>query len=107
MCSASSQASRRYRNLAKEEEDGCPRCQDNKAPAWRDGDPRECPLIGRKLLFRMKPLGSMHQEDGPDDDLLSGYLRQLRLDEEEEKEEEKVNVPEEQFPTWRLERPFS
>lgn len=55
----------------------------------------------------MKPLGSMHQEDGPDDDLLSGYLRQLRLDEEEEKEEEKVNVPEEQFPTWRLERPFS
>lgn len=44
----------------------------------------------------------MHQEGGPGDDLLSGYLRQLSLDEEEEKEEEEVNVPEGQLPTWRL-----
>lgn len=36
--SGSNQTLSRYRKLAREG-DGCPRCQDDKAPAWRDGNP--------------------------------------------------------------------
>lgn len=35
----------------------------------------------------------MHQEDGPEDDLMSGYLRQLRLDEEEKKRRRRSMCP--------------
>lgn len=44
VCFASNQTSRRYRNLAKEE-DGCPRCQDNKVPAWRDSPQVQTPRM--------------------------------------------------------------